>query len=258
MPDLTLFGTDLTLFGIVAAVFFFAAFVKGTTGLGFSTTCLPFLVLTVGLEKTLPMLLIPSIASNIIVMRDAGRFRESASRFWPLVLAAVPGVVIGLSLLVWIDKAIAAAVLGVVLILYCVWAYAKPGATLPSRLEKPLGPLVGFSTGVINGLTGSQVMPVLPFMVSLRLPSDLFVQAINMSFTFSSFVMMAGLSRIGFLTVEVAVISALGLIPVWVGVRLGNQVRKRLSAETFRTLVLLLLGVLGATLAARAVPIVFQ
>ncbi len=249
---------DLNLFGIVAAVFLFAAFVKGTTGLGFSTTCLPFLVLAVGLEKTLPMLLIPSIASNVIVMRDAGRFRESAKRFWPLVLAALPGVVIGLYLLVWVDKTIAAAVLGVVLILYCAWAYAKPGAVLPNRLEKPLAPVVGLSTGVINGLTGSQVMPVLPFMVSLKLPSDVFVQGINMSFTLSSLVMMAGLSTIGFLTVEVAVISALGLVPVWVGVRLGNQVRKRLSADTFRALVLLLLAVLGATLAARAAPIVFQ
>ena len=48
----------------VAAVVFLAAFVKGVTGLGFSTTALPFLVLTIGLKETLPLLIIPSILSN--------------------------------------------------------------------------------------------------------------------------------------------------------------------------------------------------
>ena len=42
----------------------FAALVKGTTGLGFSTSALPFLTLAVGLERALPLVLVPSIASS--------------------------------------------------------------------------------------------------------------------------------------------------------------------------------------------------
>ena len=37
---------------IIYAVFFGAALAKGVTGLGFSTACLPFLVLALGLRET--------------------------------------------------------------------------------------------------------------------------------------------------------------------------------------------------------------
>ena len=73
----------------IAAVFFFAAFVKGVTGLGFSTTALPFLVLSIGLKETLPLLIIPSILSNLQVMRSAGHFRVSCLQFWPLYIATL-------------------------------------------------------------------------------------------------------------------------------------------------------------------------
>lgn len=236
---------------IIAAAFFFAAFAKGTTGLGFSTTCLPFLVYAIGLKATLPLLIIPSLASNIIVMRDAGHFKETVWRFWPLFLMALPGVVIGLWLLNSVDARSAAAVLGIVLVAYCIFALANPHLRLPAGLEKPLAPFVGFATGILNGLTGSQVMPVLPYLLSLNLEPNRFVQAINCSFTLSSLVMAAGLAKLGLMTLETALVSSFGLVLVWAGIRLGTRVRSMLSPEVFRVIILLFLMLLGASLAVR-------
>ena len=236
---------------VIAAAFFFAAFAKGTTGLGFSTTCLPFLVYAIGLKAALPLLIIPSLASNILVMRDAGHFRETVSRFWPLFLMALPGVILGLWLLNSIDGKLAAAVLGLVLVAYCIFALANPHLKLPSTLEKPLAPLVGFTTGIFNGLTGSQVMPVLPYLLSLNLEPNRFVQAINCSFTLSSLVMAAGLAKLGLMTIETAVISACGLVLVWAGIKLGTRIRKMLSPEIFRVIILAFLLLLGMSLAVR-------
>ncbi len=240
-----------TELAIIAATFFFAAFTKGTTGLGFSTTCLPFLVYAIGLKAALPLLIIPSLASNIIVMRDAGHFRETVIRFWPLFITAVPGVAVGLWLLDILDPRLAAAILGGVLFAYCLFALARPDLRLPQPLEKPLAPIVGVSTGVLNGLTGSQVMPVLPYLLSLDLEPNRFVQAINCSFTLSSLVMAAGLTQLGLLTLETAAISALGLILVYLGIKLGSRVRRILSPEIFRVIVLVFLMVLGGSLSAR-------
>ena len=44
----------------IFAIFMFSAIAKGVTGLGFSTMCLPFLAMTVGLKEALPLLIIPS------------------------------------------------------------------------------------------------------------------------------------------------------------------------------------------------------
>lgn len=236
---------------IIAAAFFFAAFAKGTTGLGFSTTCLPFLVYAIGLKAALPLLIIPSLASNIIVMRDAGHFKETVSRFWPLFLMALPGVVLGLWLLDSLDGKLAAAVLGLVLVAYCLFALANPHLKLPSNLEKPLAPFIGFTTGIFNGLTGSQVMPVLPYLLSLNLEPNRFVQAINCSFTLSSLVMAAGLAKLGLMTIETAIISACGLLFVWTGIKLGARVRRMLSPEIFRVIILVFLLLLGVSLTVR-------
>jgi uncharacterized membrane protein YfcA len=110
---------------------------------------------------------------------------------------------------------------------------------------------IGFVTGAINGLTGSQVMPVLPYLLALKMNPARLVQTVNCSFTFSSLLMMIGLSKMGLMTIETVIISAGGLIPVYVGIALGNRARWHLKPEFFRRLVLLTLIVFGGVLISR-------
>lgn len=241
---------DPLALAIALTAYCYAAFVKGLTGLGFSTSCIAWLVLAFGLHEALPLLIVPSVASNLMVMVDAGHFRESTRRFWPLYLSLLPGLTLGLWLLGHIDPQTGAAILGIVLIGYSVFALTRPHVVLPPGLERPLAPATGFLTGLVNGMTGSQVMPVLPYFMALRLDPARFVQAINIAFTLSSLVMMLGLSRLGLMTWHAVAISAIGIVPVFFGVRLGARVRRRLSRDQFRLAVLALLAILGAILIA--------
>ena len=237
----------------VLATYLFAAVAKGITGLGFSTTCLPFLVMVVGLKAALPLLIIPSLCSNIVVMRGAGRLRPTLRRFWPMLLATIPGVVAGLWVLARVDGAAAAAVLGCVLILWCLFALAKPDLVMPSGWAGALAPVSGALTGLLNGLTGSQVMPLMPYLMTLQLDRATFLQAMNASFTLSSLVMAAGLSRLGLFTPGALWVSVIGTAGVIVGVRAGARIRARLSPDAFRLGVLVMLMLMGLGLLARAV-----
>ena len=237
----------------VFATLGFAALVKGVTGLGFSTTCLPFLVLAVGLEKAMALVLLPSLASNLIVMRAAGHFRETVVRFRPMLAATVPGLLLGLWVLGKVDTDSLVAVLGAVLVAYCLHGLSGARFTLSAQAERRLQPASGFCTGLVNGMTGSQILPVLPFLLSLNLTPDRFVQAMNVSFTLSSLIMALGLSRLGYLTFESAMVSAAGILVVFAGTRFGTRVRSFLSPETFRKIVLGLLLLLGAGLIAQQV-----
>ncbi len=239
------------LAGVVAA-WLAAAFVKGATGLGFSTTCLPLMVLSVPLEQAIALVLIPSLASNLLVLAGTGDPRPVLGRFWPLYLAQAPGILLGLWLLTLIEGEPAAAVLGVVLVVYALVALGRPPRGLAAAAAGRLRVPVGFATGTVNGLTGSQVMPVLAYMLALQIPPRQFVQAINLSFTWSSLLMMAGLARLEILTPLTAVASLAGVVPVALGVRLGARASVRLSAAGFRRLVLVTLIGLGALLVVRA------
>ncbi len=236
---------------VVWAIFLLAAVAKGVTGLGFSTTCLPFLALSVGLHRGLGLLILPSLASNFFVLLGTGELIRAVRRFWPLLLAALPGVGVGLWLLGTSGREVPGAVLGVVLIGYAGFALWRPDLRLAPRLERPLAPVAGFATGVVNGLTGSQVMPVLPYLMALHLAPALMLATINISFTLSSLVMAAGLSRLGLLDVQGLAVSAAGVPVVWLGVRLGAGLRRRLPQERFRQAVLAMLAALGAGLMAR-------
>ena len=232
----------------VFAGYTFAATAKGITGLGFSTTCLPILALIVGLKDALPLVIIPSVCSNIVVMRQAGRFRETLQRFWPMLLALFPGLAIGLWSLSQINGTLAGAALGVMLLLWCAFSFAQPELRLPAQLERPLAPVSGFLTGIVNGMTGSQVMPSVPFLMMLRLDRNLFIQATNCSFTLSSLVMAAGLGQLGLFTGADVFISAIGVGFVFIGLRIGAAVRAGLSEARFRAGVLIMLSLMGIAL----------
>lgn len=236
----------LALFGFV-----FAGFVKGLTGLGFATTALPFLVMALGIERALSVVVLPSLMASALLVHQTGGWRPGLQRFWPMYLATVPGLVAGLWLLASVDKALVVASLGVVLMVYGVWALARPALVLPEALGRRLAAPSGFFTGLINGLTGSQLMPVMPYLMSLGLSPTLFVQAINISFALSSAVMVVGLAKIGFMSWPVAVVAVAAFGPVYLGTRAGGRMRAHLSPELFRRLVLCLLIGLGAALVLR-------
>ncbi len=237
--------SNLSLF---AFAFFMASFVKGITGLGFSTTCLAILAIFVGVKTALPLIIIPSLVSNIVVMVDAGQFRPVLKRFWPLYVSAIPGVVIGLIFLSLVETVFLGAILGSVLIIYSIFALLQPEFKLSTRFEKPLSPLTGFFTGVINGISGSQVMPVLPFLMSLHLTKDQFVQAINLSFSICTLIMIVGLNQLNLISFETMAISVVGVIPMLIGLKIGSIVREMLSQNIFRILVLCFLIFSGIVL----------
>lgn len=242
-------ATQLTT---IAAAYFVAALVKGVTGMGYSSTCLPILTLAFGLKDALPLVLIPSVASNLVVMVSTSGFRDSLQRFWPMVVSAAVSVFPGLWVLTQIRSESAAAVLGAVLLIYVVFALSNARFRLTEARTRPFEPAIGAATGFVNGLTGSQVMPVIPYLLSIELPRERFIHASNQSFTLSSAAMFVGLGAAGLMTMQVVTVSACGLVLVALGVRIGQHISRHLAPQAFRTAVLIVLAALGLGLILRA------
>lgn len=243
---------DPLIIAAALAAFFAAAFLKGVCGLGFATSCLGFMALFLDPRASIPLVIVPSMASNLLVMYDAGNFRAVFKRFLPLYLSALPGLFVGLWALSIVDPQEIRLALGIILALYGVWALWQGVLLLPERMARALTLPVGLASGFVNGMTGSQIMPILPYLLSLGLDKNTLVQSINTSFTISSCIMLVGLGRLGFVDGPVLLVSALGIPVVGLGIFLGGRIRRRVSEERFRKVVLVMLVVLGASLAWRA------
>lgn len=238
------------IIALVLSTFLFSAFLKGTAGLGFATTCLGIMASYLDLRVAIPLVIVPSLVSNIVVMIDAGDFLRVLRMFKFMLVATVPGLLLGLWVLSDAHSDIPRGVLGAAMVMYGVWGLW--GRTVRMGHNPAVAMGTGFVTGVVNGLTGSQIMPVLPYLMSLPITKDELVQAINTSFTFSSLIMLVGMGRFGLLSAEVVVLSAVGILPVGLGIWMGGKVRRRLPEAVFRRVVLVLLCLLGAGLVYRA------
>ncbi len=216
--------------------------------MGFSTICLAILANVIELKTEISIVVLPSLLSNAIVMIEAGNLRISLRLFFTLILAAVPGMAIGLQLLRQADNTLSVSILAIVLIIYGCWGWANHKFRIDDKLIPKLNPVVGFTTGIVNGATGSQIFPVMPYLLSLNISKDVLVQTINLSFTVNSLIMLGFLYRMNTLDTDSVITYSLGVIPVAIGVWLGGKIRKKIPETRFKRIVMILVATLGLLL----------
>lgn len=227
---------------------FFAGIVKGSTGLGYSSCALPFLAAAVGLKAAIVLVVVPAMVANIAVMWSAGYFRETLHKFSRFYVATIPGICFGILSLNAIEQRLAAVVLGIIIVAYSAYSVYRPALHLPERFHLPVQYPAGLLNGFLTGLTGSQVLPLLPYMLSINLEPDKFVQAVNMAVTISAAIMIVVLMASGIMDLPGLGLSILCIAPAMAGIALGTQVRHIIPATQFRTVVLGVLAVIGVVL----------
>lgn len=242
---------DWILVAWAATGLFLAGVVKGATGLGYATCALPFLVTALGLKPAMAIVLLPAMATNVAVALTTGHLSETVHRFRGLYMSMGPGIAVGLGLLFWISQTVAVKVLGTIIVGYVAWTTLRPRILLSGIAEARLQLPVGFLNGVLTGLTGSQVMPLFPYMMSLDLDSNRLVQAINFAVLICSLILAAGLLATGIMTPGLLGLSMLAILPALTGVEIGGHLRSLIPADRFRRLILCVLLVTGLSMILR-------
>jgi uncharacterized membrane protein YfcA len=97
--------------------------------------------------------------------------------------------------------------------------------------------------------TGIFVIPGTPYVQSLQFDRDKLVQALSLSFSVSTITLAMALAHAGEIRGSLAGPSLLALCSALVGMALGQLVRGRVRAETFRLWFFVGLLLLGAHLA---------
>jgi uncharacterized protein len=242
---------DTELIVIIYATFFAASLIKGITGLGFAILTLPVVTSFIPLHQAIPLIIIPSFASNIIIIIQTGRLRQSFRRFWFLYISAFPGLYIGVHLLSTTGNHVSRMALGASAIIYSVLMLLNIQVLVPRGQEKYYSFPIGILNGVLNGLTGTQVMPMLPYLLALKQDMNGLINAINLGFTLSGIVLIIFLHTFNLFDTGVLIYSVFAVIPASAGIFLGSILRRHLSEEKFRLCVLILLIAIGSIMIIR-------
>jgi uncharacterized protein len=236
----------------IFAVFVLGGFVKGVVGLGLPTVTMGLLSLLMLPAEAAAILVVPSLVTNVWQFAFGPRLVALLKRLATTLIGLCVGVWLGGGLISSGDSGFVVALLGVSLMLYAALGLASLHVRVPLRLEPWLSPAVGIATGLITAATGVFVIPVVPYLQALGLDKDDLVQALGITFTVATIALAVTLANSGALNLAVAGTSLLALAPALLGMWIGQHVRSRVRAETFRRWFFIALLLLGTHLAVRA------
>ncbi len=236
---------------MLAAIFLAAGCVKGVVGLGLPTVSLALMTVSLGLPTAMALLLFPSLVTNLWQAFAGGRVRIVVRQTWPLLLPATLSIPLGALVLDGGNLALLTALLGGLLILYGGLGLAKVKLDIAPRQQPWAAPLAGMVNGILTGMTGSFVVPGVLYLQSIGLQRDTLIQAMGLLFTLSTLGLGLSLSGLDLLSMNLALISVLAVLPALAGMRLGQALRQRISEPLFRKLLLVALLALGLGLLLR-------
>ena len=230
---------------LATATFLLAGLVKGVIGMGLPTVAMGLLAVAMPPAEAAALLVVPSLVTNLWQLLAGPAFAALARRLRPMMAGVVVGTVAGAGILVGNVAGLASMGLGIALVAYAVVGLAGVKMALARRHETWMAPAIGVATGLVTGATGVFVLPAVPYLQAIGLEKDELVQALGLSFTVSTLALALGLLRVDAWQMGSIWMSLLVLAPALGGMWLGQVLRSRISAATFRRVFfagLLLLG----------------
>ncbi len=234
----------------VVAVIFIATLIRSTFGFGEALVAVPLLALTLPVETAVPLAVLMSVTvAGAILAQDWRKVHlGSAGR---LVLWTLPGIPLGLLLLVRTPAPVVKAVLAVVIVTFSTYC-------LVSRRELVLKSdrlawLAGFVAGVLGGAYGMNGPPLVIYGALRRWSPEHFRATLQGYFLPASLIGLVGYWLTGVWVSDVTRYYLLSLLPALAAVLLGRALNRRMKGAAFVRYVHVGLIVVGAVLLVQAV-----
>ncbi|MEM6623004.1 MAG: sulfite exporter TauE/SafE family protein [Pseudomonadota bacterium] len=242
-----------SLLALIAVIFLIAGVVKGTVGIGLPTASVGLMSQVIEPRTAIALVVFPSLLANAWQIWRAGRVAEMLRRFW-VYLVCLMGVIglVSTFLTGALETQTLMVVLGAVIVLFSVMSLAWQPPFLPARYDKTGQAVSGIASGALGGMTGIWAPPMVTYLMARRVEKDAFVAATGVMIFLGTLPLIGGFWANGMITGPLAVISLAMTLPAIAGFQIGEQLRRRLDADRFRKVVLLVFLVMGLNLIRRA------
>lgn len=239
---------SLDFFLIVFVALGLGGVVKGAIGLGLPIVAVPVLAAFLGVPHALAIIMAPLIVTNAWQIWQYRHERADAPFLAPLVVCGLAGIALGTWALTELPVNTLSLTLATIVTLYIGLTLAKPHVTLSPTRGRRIAPGVGFVGGVLQGATGISAPVTVTFIHALRLERGPFIFAVSVMFVCWALVQSASLAIAGVLTPLRLLEGILALVPIALGMPLGNWLAKKASRKAFERLIIGILAVMAVRL----------
>jgi uncharacterized membrane protein YfcA len=230
---------------VIVAIVFAAAFVQSLSGFGFAALIMPLITFAVGLTTAAPLV---ALAGLTVYSINLIRYRQAidAGEVVRLAGASLPGVPIGIWVLGNVDEAVVKLVLGLILIAYALYALLRPSA--PRALSRRWVYPTGFIAGCLGGAYNTPGPPAIIYGQLRQWPKDEFRAVLQALFLANGVMVVASHLIARHITHSVLTLYAYAAPALVLGIVTGSRVDGKVDGSRFRTLVTVLILLLGLLL----------
>jgi uncharacterized membrane protein YfcA len=234
-----------------AAVVLLGSLVKGTLGIGMPLVAVPLLSLFIPAPQAIALMAMPVLVSNAWQVFDTGVSWASVRRFLPLIATLLLGTLLTVPMTLALSpqalNQVLAAVVLFALVLLCLPLQLK----VAPRHERWWSAGVGALSGAMGGVSSLSGPLIVSYLVSLRLPREVFIGSISVIYLSSALPLYAAMAAHGRLGAQDLGLSTLALLPMAAGLALGQRLRGRLGETWFRRVLLGFLAFVALVLALK-------
>jgi uncharacterized membrane protein YfcA len=235
------------------AAFLASGAIKGVTGIGLPTAAIAFMTLFLDPRTAIALVLFPMLGSNLWQMARGGELRRTARRYG--LFAGILFLGVGTTALTTqnaSDRALL-AILGVAVLIFVIVSWRRMLPPIPDRLDRVAQVFFATISGIIGGMTAAWGPPMAMYLAARGVDKDEFIRATGFMISVGSLPLVATYATVGFLDRYLATISFSMLVPTLMGFTAGEILRRRMSVESFRNVILVLFFFLGLNLIRRAI-----
>ncbi len=221
------------------------------------------------------ILILPVVITNIWQAFYGSALLLVVRRLWILLIGLFLGALVSASFVVDADTTFAAALLGLMVIIYAGLNLSGIPFYVSVKKEKIFNPIIGISTGLISGATAFFVIPVVPYLQSLdfgksvhsirnkevkgtivkdeTIIKDALIQSFALSVLVCTGGMALGMGVRGAIPTSIVILGSFSTLIAIIGMVIGRAIRNKLSLEVFRRLILITLLGLGVLMVVRCI-----
>lgn len=226
---------------------------KGATGAGLPIIAVPVIASVYDIRVAVILLVVPNFFSNLwqIIKYRSDNHEPVLTRNF--AIAGGLGAAFGTVLLAFLPLAMLSLLAAFTIILYVVLRLIRPSFKLPLSTANRWVYPIGVIAGSLQGALGLSAPISITFLHSIQLGRETFIITISVFFAMMSLIQVPVQLFLGLTTVTLALMSLFALIPILIGLPIGDQIGKRMNAATFDKIILSLLVVLAIKICVDAI-----
>jgi hypothetical protein len=172
----TLYFEQASIIAAMVCSLIVAGLLKGIIGVGMPVVALPLLSLFIDVKSAAMLLSMPLILSNLPQALEGGKTGRCLMQLIPVLLGMIPGLFLGVRVLLALDANVAKIVAGLVLMGVGGVTLLAPKLQLQSRLVVPTGVTFGFVGGILGGVAAMPGPLVFIFLLAEGLSGKAFTK----------------------------------------------------------------------------------